>query len=370
MLPGVVRWLPVGLGPGSALFDAPARGAYDRQRHQQSRPGGRPAPSRHGGRPHGFSLGAGPVGHHRRPRRPGGCRWHQRPRPDSSGARFHDLDLTGARGFLLARASRAPSPRSASRARPNAGQRHQQPRPDRRLRREPRLRRRPRHPPAPRRWAGGPDHGSPPAEQDGLGSGDSPFPRPLTGTQPGLSVRTDPNGPPVRTAGNQTRSGEEMTMGSVARTNRRRRLRLVVAGAAVVTALTTATAGASALMGGRAAGLARQGAGPARAAAPAPRPPGVLGERGRHRPATIPMATAPQVLGPRGSNDPQLGPRPTAGRPADAPGGLTLTRGVPTDRRRRWRDGEVAWHSRASPSSECHRHLSPQTGRPSAANSW
>jgi hypothetical protein len=48
-------------------------------------------------------------------------------------------------------------------------------------------------------------------------------------------------------------------------------------------------------------------------AAPAPRPPGVLGERGRHRPATIPMATAPQVLGPRGATIPSWGRGPPLG---------------------------------------------------------
>jgi hypothetical protein len=100
---------------------------------------------------------------------------------------------------------------------------------------------------------------------------------------------------------------------------------------------------------------------------PGPRSPGGAGPPppGHHR-----DGDRPQVLGPRGSNDPQLGPRPTAGRPADAPGGLTLTRGVPTDRRRRWRDCDVACRSRASPSSECRRHLFPQSGWPSAANTW
>jgi hypothetical protein len=161
-------------------------------------------------------------------------------------------------------------------------------------------------------------------------------------------------------------------MASTASATVRRRLGVLIAAAMALTAVSVATAGASAPapMGDQAAGLARQGAGPSsgsRASAPTP---GVLGERGRHRPATIPMPTAPQVLDPMGSNDPQLGPRPTAGRPADAPGGLTLTRGVPTDRRRRRRDCDVACRSRASPSSECHRHLSPPSGWPSAANTW
>jgi hypothetical protein len=109
-------------------------------------------------------------------------------------------------------------------------------------------------------------------------------------------------------------------MASTARTTLGRRLGVLIAGAMVLTALSVATAGAAtpAPTGDQAAGLARLGAGPSSGGRASVPTPGVLGERGRHRPATIPMATAPQVLGPRGSNDPQLGPRLTAGRPADA----------------------------------------------------
>jgi hypothetical protein len=57
-----------------------------------------------------------------------------------------------------------------------------------------------------------------------------------------------------------------------------------------------------------------------RASAPTPRSPGGAGPPppGHHPDGDRPSGTRPQ-----GSNDPQLGPRSTAGRPADAPGGLT-----------------------------------------------
>jgi probable HAF family extracellular repeat protein len=77
--------------------------------------------------------------------------------------------------------------------------------------------------------------------------------------------------------------------------NRGRRLRLAVAGAAVVTALTVATAGASP---------------PTTRGAPAPT--GVQARLG---------------AGPMASNDPQLGPRPTARQPADAPGAFIYRKG-------------------------------------------
>jgi hypothetical protein len=111
--------------------------------------------------------------------------------------------------------------------------------------------------------------------------------------------------------------------------------------------------------GGQAAGLAWQGAGPRLGRPhqrPDPRSSGGAGPPpGHHR-----DGDRPQVLGPRGSNGPQLGPRLTAGRPADAPGGLTLTPGLPTDRRRRWRDCDVACRSRqarrASATATCPPH--------------
>jgi probable HAF family extracellular repeat protein len=81
--------------------------------------------------------------------------------------------------------------------------------------------------------------------------------------------------------------------------NRGRRLRLAVAGAAVLTALTVPTAGAAT---------------PTTKGAPAPT--GVQAA-GRDRPAA----------GPMGSNDPQLGPRPTARRPADTAGAFTYRKG-------------------------------------------
>lgn len=92
-------------------------------------------------------------------------------------------------------------------------------------------------------------------------------------------------------------------MASPAPINRGRRLRLAVAGAAVLTALTVATAGASppAPMG-----AARLGTGPSqdpRASSPAP---GFLLERGRFTTVAIPRrlaATAPQGIGPMGIND-------------------------------------------------------------------
>src|SRR5687768_6460350 len=57
--------------------------------------------------------------------------------------------------------------------------------------------------------------------------------------------RFDPNRPPLRTPGNR-RSGEETSMASTARTVVRRRLGALIAGAVVLTALSVATAGASA----------------------------------------------------------------------------------------------------------------------------
>jgi hypothetical protein len=92
-----------------------------------------------------------------------------------------------------------------------------------------------------------------------------------------------------------------------------RRLGVLIAAAMVLTAVSVATAGASARMGGQAAGLARLGAGPGsggRASAPGP---GVLGERGRHRPATIAMATAPRCSSPGGATIPSWGRGPPLG---------------------------------------------------------
>ena len=58
---------------------------------------------------------------------------------------------------------------------------------------------------------------------------------------------------------------------------------------------------------------ARQGAGPGsggRASAPGP---GVVGSRGRHRPATSPMATGPPGARPRGATIPSWGRGPPLG---------------------------------------------------------
>jgi hypothetical protein len=118
-----------------------------------------------------------------------------------------------------------------------------------------------------------------------------------------------------------------MTMASTVSATVRRRFGVLIAAAVVLTAVSVATAGASAPMGGQAAGLARLGAGPGsggRASAPTP---GVLGERGRSRPAAIAMLSAPLGLGPMGGNDPELGPRPTARPPADASGGFIYRKG-------------------------------------------
>jgi hypothetical protein len=118
-------------------------------------------------------------------------------------------------------------------------------------------------------------------------------------------------------------------MASSLRTTLRRRLGVLIAGAVVLTAVSVATAGASAPapMGDQAAGLARLGADPSsgsRANAPTP---GVLLEPGRSRPAAIATPTAPLGLGPMGSNDPELGPRPTARRPAGPAGGFIYRKG-------------------------------------------
>jgi uncharacterized membrane protein len=82
-------------------------------------------------------------------------------------------------------------------------------------------------------------------------------------------------------------------MASTSRTTVGRRLGVLIAGAAVLTALSVATAGAapSAPMGVRAAGLARLGA------------------------------------GPMGSNDPELGPRRNARQPADPSGAFIYRKG-------------------------------------------
>jgi hypothetical protein len=103
-------------------------------------------------------------------------------------------------------------------------------------------------------------------------------------------------------------------MASTPRTRRRLRrgLRLAVAGGAVVTALTAATAAASpptpigdaAPMGVQAPGMTRPDSDPGpRVGSPAP---GFLLERGRYRPVAIPphlAATAPQGISPMGVND-------------------------------------------------------------------
>jgi probable HAF family extracellular repeat protein len=100
-----------------------------------------------------------------------------------------------------------------------------------------------------------------------------------------------------------------MTMASPPRTNRGRRLRLAVAGAAVLTALTVATAGASVptSMGGADARLGRLGAGGSLPADSNSRPrtpvPGFLLERGRYTRFDAPGAqleTGPTAINNRG----------------------------------------------------------------------
>ena len=60
-----------------------------------------------GGRVHGF-LWDGPGRHHRRPRCPQAGADGINDRGQIVGARFNDLDLTGARGFLLAKGVKGP----------------------------------------------------------------------------------------------------------------------------------------------------------------------------------------------------------------------------------------------------------------------
>ena len=98
-------------------------------------------------------------------------------------------------------------------------------------------------------------------------------------------------------------------MAATPRPNLGRRVRLAVAGAAVVTALTVASAEASVptqIGDATAMGAARLGASPShdpRASSP---PPGFLLERGRFTPVAIPRrleATAPWGINPTGIND-------------------------------------------------------------------
>jgi hypothetical protein len=84
-------------------------------------------------------------------------------------------------------------------------------------------------------------------------------------------------------------------MASPARPNLGRRLRLAIAGAAVVTVLTAATAAA------------------------APTPMGAPGD--------VSGPGAPLALGPMGSNDPEPGSRRNAVKPADPPGGFIYRKG-------------------------------------------
>jgi probable HAF family extracellular repeat protein len=96
-------------------------------------------------------------------------------------------------------------------------------------------------------------------------------------------------------------------MASTARPTIRRRLRLAVAGAVMLTSLTAATAAAApTLLGGQAPAMTRPGASPdqdPRAGSP---PPGFLWERGRFKPVAIPRGLedlAPQGIAPIGIND-------------------------------------------------------------------
>jgi hypothetical protein len=103
-------------------------------------------------------------------------------------------------------------------------------------------------------------------------------------------------------------------MASPAPTNLGRRLRIAAAGAAVVTALTVATASASpptpmgdaAPMGAQAPAMSRPGASPSQDSSARSPAPGFLLDRGRYTPVAIPprlAATAPQGIVPVGINE-------------------------------------------------------------------
>jgi hypothetical protein len=103
-------------------------------------------------------------------------------------------------------------------------------------------------------------------------------------------------------------------MASPAPTNLGRRLRIAAAGAAVVTALTVATASASpptpmgdaAPMGAQAPAMSRPGASPSQDPSARSPAPGFLLDRGRYTPVAIPprlAATAPQGIVPVGINE-------------------------------------------------------------------
>jgi probable HAF family extracellular repeat protein len=147
---------------------------------------------------------------------------------------------------------------------------------------------------------------------------DAPDPQP-TGTQPRWAGWPDR---PI--------TGEETSMASTP--HPRRRLRLAVAGAVVVTALTVATAGASppTPMGDATAmEAARLGASPSRDTRASSPAPGFLLERGRFKPIAIPRGLedlAPEGIGPTGIND--RGQIVGAyADPAGAPRGFRLDRG-------------------------------------------
>jgi hypothetical protein len=94
----------------------------------------------------------------------------------------------------------------------------------------------------------------------------------------------------------------------IIRSQPRRGLRLAVAGAVLLTALTAATATAAppSPMGGQAPAMSRLGASPSQDPSVSSPPPGFLLERGRFTPVAIPRrleATAPWGIAPTGIND-------------------------------------------------------------------
>jgi hypothetical protein len=121
-------------------------------------------------------------------------------------------------------------------------------------------------------------------------------------------------------------------MAPTARANLGRRLRLAVAGAGAVTALTVATAGASPpppMGDATAMGAARPDASPSRDPGASSPTPGFLLERGRFKPVVIPRGLedlAPEGIGPTGIND--RGQITGAyNDPAGTPRGFRLDRG-------------------------------------------
>jgi hypothetical protein len=115
-------------------------------------------------------------------------------------------------------------------------------------------------------------------------------------TRPAGAFRTEPAAPLVRTAGKSTQHRRGDQHGIHPRT--RRRLRLAVASAAVLAALTVATAGASppTPMGDLTPmGAARLGAGPGQAPRASSPAPGFLLDRGRYVRLDVPGSRTSQA---------------------------------------------------------------------------